>query len=661
MKILTKIILAILLSAAIYILSYQSDTARLLDDRLLDLLSKDKPAPFSAGSSATIIVEIDEASLRLFGQWPWPRLLLAKSVENILEQRPAAVGIDIIFPEIDRTSPQQLSDFYRRYLGLDINFTGLPPELRDHDKIFAHALSSGPTVLPILAPDAATSNTTQHLQTSDFLPLPEGLQLRPTSELQFSVPLLQDAAAGFGFFNAFADKDGVFRRQQLLKSYLGRALPNLALAMLRQVDPQLNISAPENPLSPAQINVLDRHFAFSRNGEILSQLYPQKAFTRISMSQVLSGAIPASLFSGKLILIGATASGLYDQYVTSSGHTIPGVFIHAALLENIMQGEVLYRPWFSRDAALLISLFCSLLLVWLIFERHYLLSWGVFLLTTALAFVFAWQQFGQGRYISLGYFIVPYSLLFFIFSLFFAILHYIERKRFLEDLGEAHSATIDSMTMVAESRDVETGVHIIRTKEYVLLLAEYLRANINYRKILTPHVLELLYRAAPLHDIGKVGIPDVILKKPGRLTDAEIEIMRSHVGIGRTVIENAINSYNQTNEFLTIASNITYAHHEKWDGSGYPLGLAGDEIPLEGRLMALADVYDALISKRCYKEPYSFDQAEAIIIADSGKHFDPEIISAFVALKDDFRAIASRYGDELDIAVLSNTERSITP
>jgi adenylate cyclase len=198
------------------------------------------------------------------------------------------------------------------------------------------------------------------------------------------------------------------------------------------------------------------------------------------------------------------------------------------------------------------------------------------------------------------------------------------------------------MTMVAESRDVETGAHIIRTKKYVITLARSLYESGCYTKTLSPEIIDLIYRAAPLHDIGKVGIPDAILQKPGKLSQTELETMRSHVDIGKSVIENAINNYNKTNEFLSIALNITYSHHEKWDGSGYPLGLKGDSIPLEGRLMALADVYDALVSSRYYKNAFPFPEAERLIMQESGKHFDPKLVEAFGRCIDKFREIAEQ-------------------
>lgn len=659
MKLGPKLLIICLITLGVHLLSQFSGAIPFFDYRFFDLLSKNREAPFDQSSNATIVVEIDEASLDQFGQWPWPRLLLAKGVEEILKQRPAAVGLDVFFPEPDRTSPHQIIRFYQQRMDLNIWLNGLPSELFDHDQVFAHALQSGPTVLPLFASSKSTENQISRFQASAFLPLPPELNLPEIRKLLFNTEPLQQAAQGFGYINAAVDNDGIFRRQPLVMDFHGRAVPNLALAMLRLVDPSLKIDPPVGKLSPATLSFADRKIHFNRHGEVMNVLYSRDKFERISMADVISGRVPASLFSGKLVLIGATAAGLYDQYMTARGEILPGVYVHAALLENIMHGQNLYQPEAAKTGALLLSLILSLILVWLVFQRHYLASWAIYLLTAVSSLAIGWFQLQQGIYLSIGYFLTPFSFLFFFISLFFAILHYVERKRFLEDLGEAHSATIDSMTMVAESRDVETGAHIIRTKEYIRLLAEYLRQNTPHRKYLTQHILDLLYRAAPLHDIGKVGIPDVILQKPGRLDEREMEIMHSHVEIGRSVIENAINSYNKTNEFLTIASNIAYSHHEKWDGSGYPLGLKGEEIPLEGRMMALADVYDALISRRCYKEPLPFEEAEEIILSDTGKHFDPTVIAAFKALKNEFREIAQRYEEGNDINPLHLDQKYI--
>ncbi|SEA57381.1 adenylate cyclase [Desulfuromusa kysingii] len=644
MKKLSKFSILFLFVLGFHLLIYISGAIPFFDYRVFDFMTSHSPPPLTPSSGSTVIVEIDEESLQLLGQWPWPRLILAKTLQEILRQQPAAVGLDIFFPEPDRTSPSQIISFYKQLLGLNVQLQGFPAELADHDRILAEILQSGPTVLPLFASQESSASKECQSFPAQKISLPTDISIPESRSLLCNTPILQQAAQGVGYINASVDSDGVFRRQPLIIRYKEQIIPSLALAMLSQVDPQIKLKHSTNWWAPLKLSFTDKTITMNRRGEVLNLLYPKESFVRIPVSQVLSGRAPAALFTGKLVLIGASAAGLYDQFVTSSGDIIPGVFVHAALLENIINGQGLYQPDYAKNIAFLLSFLLSLLVVYLVFERRYLAAWVVFLGVTLIAIVVTWIALRRGIYISPGFFLTPFLFMFFIFSLFFAILHYIERKRFLEDLGEAHSATIDSMTMVAESRDVETGLHIIRTKEYVKLLATYLKNHRHFnQKDLTPHIIELLYRAAPLHDIGKVGIPDAILKKPGRLNANEITIMQSHVEIGRTIIDNAINNYNKTNEFLTIASNITYSHHEKWDGSGYPLGLNGKNIPLEGRMMALADVYDALISRRCYKDPISFDEAEKMIIAQSNKHFDPMMIAAFIDLKNEFRQIAETY------------------
>ena len=205
--------------------------------------------------------------------------------------------------------------------------------------------------------------------------------------------------------------------------------------------------------------------------------------------------------------------------------------------------------------------------------------------------------------------------------------------------------TIHTMASLAETRDSETGNHIRRTAHYVKTLAEALRPNPRFSAFLTDKNIELLFKSAPLHDIGKVGIPDRILLKPGRFEPHEMEIMKTHTTLGRDAIEAAERELGITVDFLKYAKEIAYGHQEKWDGSGYPLGLSGDDIPISARLMAVADVYDALISRRVYKEGMSHEAAVAIITEGRGQHFDPDMVDTFLALQDEFIAIAQRYAD----------------
>lgn len=214
-----------------------------------------------------------------------------------------------------------------------------------------------------------------------------------------------------------------------------------------------------------------------------------------------------------------------------------------------------------------------------------------------------------------------------------------------EEVMAIQDVTILAMASLAETRDLETGNHIRRTQFYVKALAAKLRTHPHFATRLDDYTINMLFKSAPLHDIGKVGIPDHILLKPGRLVPEEFEVMKTHTTLGREAIEHAERSLGAKVEFLTMAKEIAHSHQEKWDGSGYPLGLSGDAIPLSARLMAVADVYDALISRRVYKEGMSHDKAVSIIVEGRGKHFDPDIVDAFLEIQDTFRSIAQEHID----------------
>jgi len=220
-----------------------------------------------------------------------------------------------------------------------------------------------------------------------------------------------------------------------------------------------------------------------------------------------------------------------------------------------------------------------------------------------------------------------------------------EVTRRTREVMAIQDVTILAMASMAETRDTDTGNHIRRTQRYVKALAWKLSTHPRFSAFLTSQNINLLFKSAPLHDIGKVGIPDRILLKPGRLTPEEFEIMKTHTTLGRDAIAHAEQELGADVEFLTLAKEIAYSHQEKWDGSGYPQGLAGDQIPISARLMALADVYDALISRRVYKDPMPHEQATDIIRQTSGRHFDPDVVNAFLAIEENFRAIALSYAD----------------
>ncbi len=235
-----------------------------------------------------------------------------------------------------------------------------------------------------------------------------------------------------------------------------------------------------------------------------------------------------------------------------------------------------------------------------------------------------------------------------------------EVERRSHELAAVQDVTILAMASLAETRDNDTGNHIRRTQHYLSCLANHLRDHPRFATFLTERTINMLYKSAPLHDIGKVGIPDRILLKPGRFEPHEFEIMKTHCKLGRDSIQHAEDQLGLKVEFLTFAKEIAYGHQEKWDGSGYPEGLAGDAIPISARLMAVADVYDALISRRVYKEGMPHEKAVVIIKEGRGSHFDPDMVDAFLEVAEQFREIAARFADsDEDMAHKASTLKTL--
>lgn len=215
----------------------------------------------------------------------------------------------------------------------------------------------------------------------------------------------------------------------------------------------------------------------------------------------------------------------------------------------------------------------------------------------------------------------------------------------LEEAERAKDAIILAMASLAETRDNETANHVRRTQHYLRALAEGARERGLFSEELDDAALDLLFKSAPLHDIGKVGIPDSILLKPGRLDESERAVMQTHAELGRVAIANAERHLGGSSSFLRLAKEIAYTHHERWDGTGYPQGLAGQTIPLAGRLMAIADVYDALVTERVYKAAMTHDEAVAVILSERGRQFDPRLVDVFIEIAPLFGEIHSRFAD----------------
>ena len=621
----------------VYTALYYSNALRLFDYAVYDLSLKAAQSSQTNNKSYVTIVNIDEKSIKALGQWPWSRLILSQLIKSISRHYPASISFDIIFPEKDKTSPKMIKEFYKRFLSMNIDINGLSPVLQDNDKVFAYQISKTKTILPVYL------SSSSKFDKDCFIPeknrnIHFNLPTIPkANSILCNIPSLQRNAYMVGFMNINTDEDGRLRRVPTFINYKGYTIPSLALASL--------LANSTVSYKDGQFTVLGHNFRTDKKSNILLNFGKKSKYSSISAIDVLQNHIKPQQIIGKNVIIGATAVGLHDNIMVSSGETFPGVFIHAAIIDNILQDSTICQPLYQKYISLVLSVLLSIIFTFLLYRKKYIKLLILFFTSSLLYTIAAVYFLKLGLYISLGYFLGTLVTFFIFINLFFIILYYYNKREFKRELNQAHFSAIESMALVVETRDSETGAHIKRTKIYMKIMAEYFYKKNMYQDILTRDFIEILYRATPLHDIGKVGIPDYILKKEGKLTKEEYIIMQEHPTIGNDIIKNAIKE-NQNNLFLQVARNIAYYHHEKWDGSGYPTGLKGKDIPLEARMMALIDVYDALISKRCYKNAMSFEESEQIILNGSGTHFDPAIVKAFKDLKDKFKEVALKITDE---------------
>jgi len=601
-----------------------------------------------------VIVDLDEKSLNQLGQWPWPRYRVATLLEKIKELGASGVGLDVIFAEPDQTSPRLLQQSIRKDLGIDFQLKGLPDKFRDNDSLLANTLASGNFTLGyklisqnhankqpclIKAQKIITHGDTNSLSLGDTLFNSKGVVCNITK--------LASAANSSGFINSLPDIDGILRRSPLLLQHNGEIYPSLAMATLLKTLGHNQLIVKTNSMGVESISINETVIPTDSYGNLLINYYgKQKGFEYISAVDVLNNRVAKKKIDGKIVFIGTSATGLNDLRVTPLDVNFPGVEIHATLVDNIINNEFLARPYsaisFEFISVLGWGLLSTLLLV---YSRA---GWSLFLLICLS--VGMW--YGAALSITqLGIILLPTATILtqlVNFSILTFIKYWQEERKVKEQtsaLINAQNVSIRGLASLAETRDPETGSHILRTQHYVKALCEHLRSHQKFKGFLVDDTIDQLFKMAPLHDIGKVGVPDRILLKPDRLTPEEFEEMKLHTVYGYQTLQ-SIEDDLGPNPFLHFAKQIIHAHQEKWDGSGYPQGLKGEEIPIPGRLMALADVYDALISKRVYKEAFSHETAVEIISRGKGAHFDPDITDAFLEIHETFRKIATQFTDQ---------------
>lgn len=626
---------------------------RTLDLRVYDLLLE--KTGFPAPSRVPVLVGIDDASLGEHGQWPWPRYRLAQLIDRLDQAGAQVIALDLLMPEPDRTSPEILQRERQRDLGDRLMLS--PPGTGDippgNDSLLSAAIAKASVVLGYRFDFSHTAGMAAN---PGIQPLPgiivehaaEVAWPRPTGVLT-SLPLFGTVAAAAGFVNAGTDEDGILRRVPLMIKTVDGVFPSLALAALMRATDNQQIRL---TLAPGNTHVSwnDRQIPLDGKGNLLLAFRgPRKSYRYLPASAVLSGSLPEGSLRGNIVIVGAWAAGLGDRHVTPVDRNFPGMEVHAVAIDTLLSKTFLQEPPWSRGAVLFCVIFLGLAAA-VVFSRFCFLA-DLILIVAGILFTAGgtWLLFMlKGIFLPP---VMPMLLLFADCAVLSLVKYGLEVRNVYRrtcELAVAQDATILGMTSLAASRDKETGGHILRTQRYMAALARELRTLDRYRAELPDENIDLLFKSAPLHDIGKVGIPDAILRKPGTLDEEEYRIMQSHTCIGSDALARTMRDLSRhgARTYLDYACQVTIAHHEKWDGSGYPQGLKGEEIPLAGRLMALADVYDALISERIYKSGLSHEEARELIREQSGSHFDPDIVSAFLRCEREFQRIASEFSDQ---------------
>ena len=561
------------------------------------------------------IVSINEASLERLGQWPWHRDVLARLVDRLQALGASAIAFDVLFAESDRAGAS-------------------------FDDRFAEALARAPSVTGFAfvfdqqdGPGACTLHLLELVERQRGDSLPTAGVLEASGRL-CSIDALTAAAGASGFINAAADPDGLLRRVPLLLRWDGRVYPSLALAAVRRATGGGTVVLDARDDGSMALTVGTRTVGLDARGRLLVRhAHPVAARAPISAADVLEGTVDAQRIRGRVVFVGATAMGLRDVVTTARDRALP------AVADTLMGGAAYERPPSAALLEIAAALF-SVLLVAVVVARAGLIVGAVAGLgLSGLAWWLA-----RTALESQGWFVSPLwagGSVAITLLLEGGAMAYWERRRADRERrsrADAQRLIVQSLTTLTEIRDADTGRHARRTQEGTRVLATALARHAAYRHVLTPDRITLISTLAPLHDIGKIGISDSVLRKPGALTPVEHAEMRRHPELGyETLLKAEMLAGVHNDDVIGLAKEIVYTHHERWDGTGYPRGLRGDAIPVSGRLVALVDAYDALVADRAYRDGVSHEAAIVAIQAGRGQHFDPDVVDAFLSVHEQFR------------------------
>lgn len=615
------------------------------------------------GLPRPVIVDIDEKSLNEIGQWPWPRYQMATLLDKICEAGPGAVGIDVIFAEPDRTSIGAVSTELFLRSGIKLPLLSIPELLHDNDLTLSHSLRKGPFIMAykLLSKCYKPEKTSVNASVPGVVPLkifiasknektPGFRKFHRWESIVAPVPVLAAAIENSGFINVMSDEDGIIRQIPMIAKYGKHFLPSLSLACVMEIMGAQRLTLYVNPSGTLDsIRIKDTVIPVMADGSmLLNYRKGNDKFDAISASDILRDRIDRSRLNKKIIFIGTSASGLGDEHATPVNRVFAGVKIHATAADNILNKNFISRPPWGRAVTFFVTAAVGMISTVVLMKMTPVLC-TFFLIILGGGLCYSEFLMLSRAHAAVSFF-YPFLTLMANFSFLSLIRFRIGEKNVFErtrEMAAAQNLTIIGITSLAATRDTETGLHIRRTAIFLKILAKHLSQSPRFADQLDDYTIELLYKSAPMHDIGKVGVPDAILLKPGRLTDEEFAEIKKHTDYGWEAINEAEqeSGIDSGSSFLKIAKELILSHHEKWDGTGYNQGLKGVEIPLSARLMALVDVYDALTSKRGYKNAFSHETAKKIILEGRGTHFDPDVVDAFIEVAAEFKALALKMSD----------------
>lgn len=607
----------------------------ILEMRAYDLLVE--PSGPSSASDRIAVVAVDDPSIAAIGQWPWPRDVVARLVDRLRELGAAVVALDVLFPEPDRYAHEP----------------GGPR--MPTDTTLVGSLKGGRVVLgyAFVFDEAGSPNPCTPTPLQAALVTPPGQRsaeerlFHPTGAL-CSLEILTEAAQSAGFLNIGVDADGMLRRLPLVMKRDGHVYSALALSAVLAA-----LGSPPVSMSARRDGAL--HLALGSHGITLDEQgtlglrfrAEDQAFAHIPAADVLNGRLAPNALDNRIVFVGATALGVRDAVPTPVRARHPGIEVHATAAENLLAGTYIVMPSYRRGLEALTGVLLALLAAFAVGRlgvRQGAAAIAVLVVTCWAASAWLLQQ--ASVFLSP---VVPSAIVLVSFAAVALTGLEFERRRADGERHrrrQAHEFVVKSLTSLMEMRDVSTGQHSRRTQGYSRLLAQGLASSAEFRDFLTPERVELISLLAPLHDIGKVGIRDAILNKPSPLTAEEMAEMKLHPVYGFETISQTQQQVGidagQDAAVLQLAKDIVYTHHERWDGEGYPRGLKGADIPVPGRIMAVVDVYDALVEPRPYRRRLSHDEAVTLIVAGRGTQFDPRVVEAFLAVSREFFDLGAR-------------------